>query len=441
MRVNIMSMAAESIDFQDGSLFAKLAAAIDAMKDDADLQRVDDRTFFESRKANAIPELFKAGMGLNFSINVIEDAVGPSIIAPLLDKNHVFWTESRRYNIDTDGMMNNYSGQKDVDDVMKLLNTKFVKGAVDLKRAKVTGVFEQMQFKLFIPRSHFAKRGIFTSQEVAAVIMHEIGHMFTYMEFLTRMVTTNQALAGIVRSIDKTFPADKREIAFIKASELLEMDNSQREALIGAKSQKELCCVVLDGAIQKSISELGVSLYDVNSCEYLADQFASRMGAGRYIVSYLDKLYRDYGIVPNGAETLFVTIMKTVINIIAILMFSAFTAGLPLILIALMIASEDKQYNIYDNDKARFTRIKQQNIERLKDQSLSKEEKASLVEDNEAIDKIAKVYADELNFIQKAAYYLRPSYRKAHKFELLQKDLESLASNDLFHMSAKLATV
>lgn len=436
-----MSMATESIDFQDGSLFAKLTGVIDAIKEDDDLQRVDNRTFYESRKVNAIPELFKAEMGLNFSINVTDDAFGPSIISPLLDKNHVFWSEARRFDIDSHGMMNNYSGQSDVDEVMKLLNTKFVKGTVDLKRAKVTGVFEQMKFSLFIPRSHFKKRVIFTSQEVAAVIMHEIGHMFTYMEFLTRMVTTNQALAGIVRSIDKTFPADKREIAFIKASELLEMDNNQREALMGAKSQKELCCIVLDGAIQKSISELGVSLYDVNSCEYLADQFASRMGAGRYIVSYLDKLYRDYGIVPNGAETLFVSIAKTIVTIIAVLMFSAFTAGFPLILIALMIASEDKQFNIYDNDKARFTRIKQQNIERLKDQTLSKGEKTALIEDNEAIDKIAKVYVDELNFIQKAAYYLRPSYRKAHKFELLQKDLEALANNDLFHMSAKLAAV
>lgn len=441
MRVKLMAVANESIDFQDGSLFAQLTEIIDDIKEDADLVKVDDRTFYESRKVNQIADLFKKQMGLQFSVNVIEDFYGPAIETPMLDKNHVFWTEARRIGLDTDGQINNYSGQRDVDNVMKLLDTKVVKGSVDLKRAKVSGVFEQMPFKLFLPRNHFFKKSPFTGQEVAAVILHEVGHMFTYMEFLTRTVTTNQVLAGLVRATDKSVAKDKREIAFVKAAELLEMDASQKEALVGANSQKELCCIVLDCSIQRSVSELGVSLYDVNSCEYLADQFSTRMGGGRHMVSYLDKLYRDYGIEPKGASSYFMTVFKTIINVAAFLFFSALTAGIPILVLALLISAQNKQHNIYDNDKARFTRIKQQNIERLKNTALSKEQKLSLIEDNEAIDRIAKVYQDELNFIEKAAYYLRPDYRKAHKFELLQKDLEALASNDLFHMSAKLATV
>lgn len=441
MRFNLMTIANESIDFQDGAVFAELTKIIDEIKNDDELARMDDRVFYESRKVSAISEHFKKQMGLSFSVHVIDEFTGPAIETPMLDKNHVFWNEGRRLDMDMYGQMNGISGQEDVDKIMKMLNTKIVKGTVDLKKAKVTGVFEQMQFKLFLPRTNLMKKKVFTAQEVAAVILHEVGHMFTYMEFLTRTVSANQVLAGIVRATDKSVAADKREIVFIKGAEMLDMTKSQREALFNAKSQKEICCVVLDSAIQKSVSELGTSAYDVNSCEYLADQFATRMGAGRYLVSYLDSLYRDFGITPTGPESMFVSVVKTVLVVAAHLFFTLMLAGIPTLFMVLMIYSEDKQYNIYDNDKARFTRIKHQNIERLKDASLSKEQKLDLIQSNDAIDKIAKCYVDELQFIQKAAYFLRPSYRNAHKFELLQKELESFANNDLFQMSAKLSTV
>lgn len=439
MRFNLMNVAQESIDFQDGTLFNQLTALIEDIMDDAELAKLDDKNFFKQNKLVEIEKLFKKVTNLSFVLTPSFN--GPAIMVPMVNNNHIFFDDQFRTAIEVYGKPDGFTGHQDIDNLMYAMKTSLLKGEIDLKKARVSGVFAEIEVKLLMPKADFRKKGTFTAQEVAGVILHEVGHMFTYMEFLSRCVSTNQVLAGLVRATDKSMPADKREVVFAKGAELLSMTKEQQQAALNAKSQAEVCCIVLDAAMQKSVSELGVSIYDSVSCEYLADQFATRMGGGRYIVSYLDKLNKLYGAAPSAPDSYFVSVFKVVLMLVGHIFMAILSGGVWLLFIALIIACADKSNNIYDNDAFRFTRIKHQNIERLKNPNISKEEKANLVEDNEVIEKIGKYYKDELNMLEKIAYYLKPSYRNAHKYELLQKDLEKLANNNLFQMSAKLSLI
>lgn len=439
MRKGIMSIVQESIAFQNGKLFEELTEAVTKLSElsGSDLP---DIKFFTSDEAANLLALLKRHTGITFNLFNGEEE-GPSMRPPNIGYNHLFVND---YSKHVKKWLTDFDSFKDVRSLVNALEQPIVSGTVDLKNAKVSGVFGEMEIGLFMPRSIFLKNGPITDAEVAAIILHEVGHAFTYMEFLSRSVTTNQALAGMVRALDDSIPSDKRELVFITGAKLLSMTKEQTDALSRAKSKNEVSYIVLDAAVRESVSELGVSIYDAVSCEYLADQFATRFGAGRELVTSLDKFRRNSGWEkwekPSGYYL--VSAIKLVASLGEVIFKSIMTFGMIwLVLLFSNVRSQSKRGFIYDKDKSRFLRIKHQNIERLKDKDISLEEKNKLIANNETIDMVCKYYNDNLTAIEKLAYYFRPEYRNAHKYEILQKDLELMASSDLFTHAAKLSTL
>lgn len=440
MRTGIMShVATESIAFQDGKLFQELTGAIERL--DGVNKAMGKDKYFLSEPVIEISRVLKKFTGITF---VMEDGTdtGPAMMPPRIDNKHVFWNNELREVMDMyPDLIDAYS---DIRPLLKKMDTEILNGTVDSRAAKVTGVFEKLDIQLFMPIDLMKSRSNYTAQEVAAIILHEVGHAFTFFEFITRSITTNQVLSALIRCNDKTMPSDKRKILFTKGADLLRMTREQRDALEKSKTENEICVIVIDSAITLSVSELGASCYDANSCEFLADQFSNRQRAGKALATGLDKLMRDVKYQNKKSSVTDYLIIG--INWLAvILIFAAltiYTAGLiwPYMFFYL-IFSQDKSENIYDSPKSRFNRIKQDCIVKLKDKDLTQADKKFYVETVETVDTVAKAYDDNLSFFEKMAYYLKPSYRNAHKYELIQKQLEAFASNDLFTASAKLSTI
>jgi hypothetical protein len=80
-------------------------------------------------------------------------------------------------------------------------------------------------------------------------------------------------------------------------------------------------------------------------------------------------------------------------------------------------------------------------VNRLKNDKIGKDEKERLLGDVESIDAMMVKYSDGLRLGEVAAWIFRPSYRQAHKFEMMQKQLEQIASNDLFASAVKLKMI
>lgn len=431
-------MALESISFQKGKLFADLTEAVGALRKVAEVGCKADK-LFAFNEASALLKVIKQHTNITFVWKDGEKS-GPAMMPPALTPNHLFianWVKAYLQENTVD-----FDPSKDVRAILDKMSKPLVQGTVDLKNSRVTGLFAELEIELYMPPSIFTKAGLMSDGEIAAIILHEVGHAFTYMEFVTRSVTTNQVLAGLVRACDKSMPAEKREIIFVKGADVLKMSGEQKEALLKAKSQTEVGYIALDAAVQLSVSELGASCYDVNSCEYLADQFATRHGAGRELVTALDTLMKNnhWAKMPKG--NWFIGAVKFILIVCAVLFITVATVGaIWLVIIFTVLTSPDKNGEIYDNEKTRFLRIKHQNVEWLKDQSLSTEKKKKLIEDNETIDKLSTYYDDNLSKIEKLSYFFSPTYRNAHKYEVLQKQLEATAHNDLFSLSAKLSTL
>ena len=426
MRQGIMAM--ESIAFQGNALFEELTAAADSLRGFGNT--LEDRAYWNTPEVMAISQAIFKHTGIAF---MLLDGEGPglSIMAPALGHNSVLWSQEVK---DRAERYMHVDLASDARFLMDCMQTPLITGQVDLRKGRVSGAYSKLTLIMLVPRSILAGDSPFTPEEVAALILHETGHGYTSMEFISRSVSTNQVLAGLVRSLDNTVPATTRRMVYAKGAHLLRMTEEQQLALYNAKNKAELTLVVVDAAIKESVSELGRSVYDSVSAEYLSDEFATRCGAGRALVTAMDKYNRTKWSPLKESSSW----MIDCLSIVGVVAGNVLTLGAPWLTLVFM---QDKQSNAYDKDKHRFLRIKMQNIQRLKDTSISQLEKRTLIESNETIDTVCQFCDDNLTFIEKAAYYLRPSYRAAHKFELLQKDLEKIGFSDLFTHAAKLSTL
>lgn len=426
-------MALESIDFQDGEFYRELTKSIEDLRKNKKDCALVGKHFFESDSVVEIANVIEKHT--NILVEITEG--GPAIYVPQLTGNHVFFDKEA---IASYKEMMEYDDSEDINKILKSMKLKVIQGSVDVKEGKVYGVFAQIRLNMLMPQEMLCGKGAysqFDADEVAAITLHETGHAFTVMEFCTRSMSTNQSIAGLTRALDKSISSDKRFVIFDKAAKQLDLNKERTKALKEANSEMQVSVIILDDAIERSISELGYSVYDVNSCEYLADQFAARQGATKALVTGLDKLFK----LPlfGGGATMWILGIYVGI-MVSFIIIATYGAMIP-VWFLLLIAFSDKKNDIYDNPSARMKRLKLQNVELLKNTGLKAELKKSILEENDAIDKVMSEYEDKLGLIEKVAYFLKPSYRNAHKYELLQKELEDFASSDMFTMSAKLKMV
>lgn len=421
----------EGIAFQTTDFFDTLASVIREIRKSTQISDLKDQQFFEHDLIKAIARTVKTYTNVNVEIcNGIY--TGPMVILHDVSSNHIFdRIEKVTYKAIIPESSPNLVAQ-----IASALKQEIIAGHVNLMTGRVDGVFADMIYSLFMPRP-MLQGDTFTPEEAAAVILHEVGHILTSFEFLDRTVTTNQVLACLTRTLDGSLDEKQKSVIYKIAGDKLKMTDSERQALNSAKKADSLAQVVIDTSIRLSRSELGSSVYDMVSCEYLADEYATRQRAGRHLVTGLDKVYRQYKRQALGGHL--IAVLTITLNILKAL-FSGLAVAVTIAMIyAIVAVIKADRTSLYDTDHSRLRRIRAQNTQMLKDQNLGTREKRQLIKDNEAIDLIMSSYNDNLSIIEKIAYLVRPEFRRLRKIEVQQKELEQLANNPLFDHAAKLS--
>ena len=412
---NPIKAALESIDFQSGALFAELTMAFQA------LRKIPKGDIADSEEAHNLSAIIANSTGLKISLEFGD--MGPAVEIPAINKNNVLINSYiRAFNSSSDGL--------------RLIGEAggMVRGSVDLAKSKASGVFSEVSTKLHMPLDMVSDTK-FTEEELAAVALHEIGHIFTYYEFITRSMTTNQVLAGISKALAGVDDIKVRESVLLSAKKALRLKDLDAAALAKSKSSTVVEAVIITSVAQQSHSELGSNIYDISSWEYLCDQFAARHGAGRHLVTALDKIYRGSKNISFRSTPGFLAIeaFKLILLIIAI-------AQAPFLLVAVltMFAADGRGIGDYDTPEARFKRVRNQIVENLKDTQLSKDDHDRLTADLITIDEILANVNDRRQFFGVLWDAFNIKARKARSQELLQKELEEIAANELFVKAAAL---
>ncbi len=331
------------------------------------------------------------------------------------------------------------------------------KGYVDIENAKLGGFFSQYPHKVFMNFEELFKDIELDAAETTAVFLHELGHLFDACAYSDRLDTNNQIMMNIAehvgtrkRETDLTYVYNEIKKVHPKVSEE-EIDKlcSDNRMVAGYHWYKYVLIANGLGTISQNESKPGDRTYDNTSFEAMADNFATRFGYGKELISALDKLGKTHGDINKslGWITLhqfMIAIYYCTVIIIGFLMF--FSAPISLIgLLSMFLifaitysgAEHNKSYT-YDDLKVRYIRIRHQLVEYLKNIKLPKEDVEGILASIEFADSNIKDTYEYRTMIEIVANFVFSNSQNARDTKLEQRLIEDLAHNDFFVKSAQL---
>jgi hypothetical protein len=291
-----------------------------------------------------------------------------------------------------------------------------------------------------------------TPKEMAAGVLHEIGHIFTYYEYMNRLETTNEILADIASNLSNK--QDKREYVFVELLQNKVIGQKDYDYLI-KNSGTFLLGNNLFSIVYKNLSsQLPNTVYSKTMNETLADAFATRFGMGREIITFLDKtgdestlsslIWLFWGSIADLSWlSMTISLISLAIETSGGFIFQApmlYLISIWMIVIAFFMTDSKKDWT-YDTILYRYKRIRNQTVEYLKNPNLDKKDIKNTLENLEAMDTIINNTYGYKSFLTTIFNFIFSNNRNIGNDIEYQRLLEQLSSNDLFISSAKFRTL
>lgn len=443
---DVLNISKETIAFQNGKFGLELENfIIDVRRNYATAQE-----FIDSKTSSRISEIIKKHTKM--LILVIDDYkptginLGPLIILPQLANNHIFFKEC----------IKPYFSKTVNEPFVKLVQVLKAKNGVNLKTSEVFGVFEYFQ-TVMVMDAAFIFSPLQTPAEVTAIILHETGHLFTYFEYVSRTVTTNQILASLYEDLIREDTTENRSDLIQSAAAALSYPGEISKDVLNETDARKIVINLMRTTHTKS--ETNSDKYEEASSEVLADQFAIRHGYGLALATSLAKISKDsiaQSKIARTAMYISETIsLATILGIqssivgIGVSVAVGATVGLFSGIFAFMIVSlsstvlnttENRLYT-YDPFPTRLKKIKEQILQATRQKELPKEQLVILVKQIDSVDALIKYSIDKNFLLNTISDFIRPFNKSPAANITLNRRLEELASNDLFVGAAKLKTL
>lgn len=361
--------------------------------------------------------------GLNVIVGYEESSeTNASVYLPDLDRNHPIIIQGRKVHL----------GNREAISLLRGSGALQLDGSVDILTGKVGGIYQEVECTIVLTTGLVEDVG-FSHEEVAAILLHEMGHIMTYFEYIHRTVTTNYALLAVAEEITQS-DTQKRIQLIDATSKHFNYEADDLEGLKDAKSKDVAYSILLTRHIRKTRSELGSNLYDRRGCEHLADQYAARMGAGSSLVTALAKFHRRNPSRYSTAQFVLFEGMKVALVLLSSLVIN------PVVLVLMMVAY-DPTNKIYDDPEARMRRIRNELLGGMKNKALPKARRELLKKDLEIVDQAIVNYDDRRSFYEFLYTTFLPGTRKQTKQMVHQQELEALANNELFSKAMNLTLI
>lgn len=393
----------ESIKRQNDDFFNDLTASV------ARLRKSGDFTT-DSVKKSHISQVIKQHTKINTLI-YMDHGLNASVYPPYITANHVF--------------LRNGTAASSIIDVTKT----DIKGKVDIENVKVHGVFAEKTSEILLGVDFF-KPGRFTDDEIAAAILHEVGHIFTCWQFMSTMAFGALVINQTINNIFLTDDYQTKEIVIRAAEEVLGLEGD-KEIEDWVDTSKENVEIILNTRFVRSLrTRTNSAYYDVRNCEQLADTFAAKHGAGVALARLTNKLHNAYG--SYGNPNFFAHMLTQTASLLKVIKpFSH--VSLSDILYTL------DQPKRYDDPKDRIAFIKYQLIDDLKRiPAGNKELRTNMLASIDDINALLKKVIARKSVFQAIHDTFTISGKSASNQQIAIKKLESMLYNDLFLQSAKL---
>lgn len=437
----------EGIEFQNGAFFKQLVLVLE--QHEPSMRRSLRRADMEKLGAEMDAVILKF-TGLKTDVVWEEFDMNAYVAAPILDANSpIYVTINEYYEVGTPGA--NYFVKKEAN----AFN-------VDPKTGKVSGKITEEEFMIGAPAMTYRSAKL-SDEELAAIILHEVGHIFSMLETLDKTCLANSIMTELDQRLRSGLPPKEREVVLEKAGKAMGFERDVIEDAIKTSDDKVALTVYASYSIKRIRTSSGDNLLDLNTWETLADQFATRHGAGKALVTALDKIY-DGSTLTSRSNAMY--LLFEVLKMVRTLVFigggivgivagfaTAATGGVGLIFygalavavgMATIFEGSHEGDGTYATAVVRLTRVRQQLVEqvkRLDHKVVPLEMKQQLIADIAAIDEVLTTYKERSGWLDAVASFLSSGFKNRQANIKFQKALEGLAMNDLFVKSLELKTM
>ena len=422
----------EAIKFQDGSLFKEMTEFFKTMDN---LTSYEEKVKYISGKP--LSDLIRKYTGLTIQTEVIPNMgeINCFCITPDITKNNVLIEEWRKQ----------FYRHRDFKQLSK--NIDEVVGVVDLVNGRVKGAFEKIVIRVLVTDG-FIRTMEFTPENKAALVMHEVGHAFTFLEFIAESAKTDFSLATATRELLQTTDKEKK-ITLAKSLNDAMGTTVDVNTIAESSDVATWYTVYISNKEERTRVATHTGRYSDTSAEFVADQFVTRHGGGAAMADTLAKIYKHFGKISVRDRisiwTQYAVCSLSVISAIAGLSLInpiLGTMGTVALFVNLKtITQYDFTYSTYTSDKDRVAKLKQDLVGRLKDRDLPQDIRVSTLDAIKEIDKILKTLNDNRTIMELITIALRPDVHQAVKQEQVQKTLSTVINNDLFKTAATLDSI
>jgi len=332
-------------------------------------------------------------------------------------------------------------GDKTIKYVMEMYKElKKLNLEIDFDKAVIKGLKKDMKSLLFIGKNLFNAPTV-SAEEYVAIILHEIGHMFTFIEVQGRAVrNTTELLEAII--LYKSGKPDKAMKNVYKITNS-KPDDDKVNVMYNLINK-------FNNSILPVTQQLGNPEGMFSDSEVLADSFAVKFGFGKYLATALSDFYKSYNFKREYLKLIFNNLIKLIgsvllassVGITIISGFGQIVIGALLIIfldmVFLMLTANT--YRTYDKLHERLEKMKLEMIRMLRTYNLDKKYVKKIISDIEDVDFIVKKVFEERSF---RGFILAASNILNMGLELNNEKqvkllIRKLIDNDLHYLSAKL---
>lgn len=437
---NLVKASMEAIAYQGQSgLFRELTAAFQQCID----RNIKDQKEFMALNMGEIVARH-TGMAIQFKLDPQVGLINACAMPVILDANSPFLQAYKElgYGAYTDSWTTTH------EKILPLCRS--LRGSIDRGRSRVTGVFTKLPTDILMGSGLWLTLRL-NAEEIAAICIHEIGHVFTYFESLLQATTTNITLACAKRDINKMPSKEERLQLVFEMAEFMQVKLDNAEKLADPTTRPEVfCSIFLAAAGSRVRSSAGANQYDLRSSEVVADQFAARHGAGRATATGLHKMNAAFD--PTLTAPIWLHYITEVIKLsVMAIGLAAGAAAAPVAAVAMLglvglavmgyLANPFVEFKIYDDPKERLDRIRKDLIQSLKTVRFDAKQRAVLVRDIDEIAELVNTIHGARTLMNMLWIYVGPNRRAQFKQMRFEQELEKLVNNDIFVKAAKLQTL
>lgn len=420
-----LTLGNESIAFQDGSFFKNIALIIEDMRG-SDVRTVESVDPFLSRLDRCIYDC----TGILTLTQVFKGFDSAAILIPNITKGHVLHSSNFakwvHKNFDAD--KNSFSNaQKN--------------GWVNPATSRVGGAYSEIMHRIYIGLPFLVDKK-FTTDEVAAAVIHEVGHAFTYLQFMSDTLMANHVMQRAQSELfSKNANVPVRAILDKSAKDLGIEDNSWLQDITN-DTDKEVAFKLLVSAA--CIDKRGMDnkrFFTQDVSEELADIFVARHGGAKAIVTMRAKMGPVEQAKIFSIRYAFLYAVFTALSLAVMSPFALFF-GLLTILSSWLTFDDTASVRDATTFKQAAMKMRNQLVETLKQSNLPKEDIQAVLQDLLIVDEAIEVNrispASEPVMVRFMDMFRRGKMDARSSRDYTDK-LEVLVSNDLFVRAAQFA--